>query len=250
VIRQERPGLHKQEHKDPMEARRSQSIEDYLKGVYELTTDEARVSTGELARHLEITPASATGMAQTLAGMIPPLLDYQKHRGVALTKKGQLVALEVVRHHRLIELFLHETLGLAWDEVHDEAELLEHVLSERLEARIAERLGDPQHDPHGDPIPDERLKLPVTSTVRLKDLPAGSSGVVRRVTADRDPALLRHLGALGLRPPARVRLLERSPFDQTLKLEVEGVGEDVVVGEALGQRVYVQPDPEPSLLVR
>jgi DtxR family Mn-dependent transcriptional regulator len=233
-----------------MEPRRSQSIEDYLKGVYELTSDQGRVSTGELARYLEITPASATGMAQTLAGMDPPLLDYQKHHGVALTKKGRLVALEVIRHHRLIELFLHEALGLDWDEVHVEAEQLEHVLSERLEARIAERLGDPQHDPHGDPIPDERLKLPATSALRLKDLPVGTSGVVRRVTADRDPAMLRHLGSLGLRPSARVTLLERSPFDQTLKLQVEGGSEAIILGETLGERVFVQPDPEPSLLVK
>lgn len=229
-----------------MEGRRSQSIEDYLKGVYELTGDKGRASTGQLARVLEITPASATGMAQALAGMKPPLLDYQKHRGVALTKKGRLVALEVIRHHRLIELFLHEALGLDWDEVHDEAELLEHVLSERLEARIAERLGDPQHDPHGDPIPDERLELPATQALSLKELPAGSAGMVQRVMADRDPALLRYLGALGLRPPARLTLLERSPFDQTLKLQVEGGSEVVVVGEALGERVFVVPDLSPS----
>lgn len=231
-----------------IEPRRSQSIEDYLKGVYELTPDEGRVSTGELARHLEITPASATGMAQTLAGLKPPLLDYQKHRGVALTKKGRLVALEVIRHHRLIELFLHEALGLDWDEVHVEAEQLEHVLSERLEARIAQRLGDPRHDPHGDPIPDERLELPVTNALSLKDLPPGTSGVVRRVMADRDPAMLRHLGSLGLRPSARVTLLERSPFDQTLRLQVEGGDEPVVLGAALGERVFVQPDlaPEPA----
>lgn len=230
-----------------MEGRRSQSIEDYLKGVYELTGGEGRASTGQLARALEITPASATGMAQTLAGMKPPLLDYQKHRGVALTKKGRLVALEVIRHHRLIELFLHEALGLDWDEVHDDAELLEHVLSERLEARIAARLGDPHHDPHGDPIPDERLELPTTNALSLKDLPAGSSGAVERVTADRDPALLRHLGALGLRPPARLTLIERSPFDRTLKLQIEGGSEVVVLGESLGERVFVLPDREPSL---
>jgi len=231
-----------------MQGRRSQSVEDYLKSVYELTGGEGRASTGQLARFLEITPASATGMAQALAGMSPPLLDYQKHRGVALTDRGRLVALEVIRHHRLIELFLHEALGLEWDEVHDEAELLEHVLSERLEARIAETLGDPSHDPHGDPIPDRQLELPVTRAMSLKDLPAGSSGVVLRVTADHDPGLLRHMGALGLRPPARLTLLERSPFDQTLRLKVEGTDQAVVVGEALGERVFVMPDAEPSLL--
>ena len=231
-----------------MEGRRSQSVEDYLKSVYELTGGEGRASTGQLARFLEITPASATGMAQALAGTSPPLLDYQKHRGVALTDRGRRVALEVIRHHRLIELFLHEALGLEWDEVHDEAELLEHVLSERLEARIAETLGDPSHDPHGDPIPDRQLELPVTRAMSLKDLPAGSSGVVLRVTADHDPALLRHMGALGLRPPARLTLLERSPFDQTLRLRVEGTDQAVVVGEALGERVFVMPDAEPSLL--
>ena len=231
-----------------MESKRSQSVEDYLKCVYELTEGEGRASTGELARHLQITPASATGMAQALAGMTPPLLEYQKHRGVALTDRGRLVALEVIRHHRLIELFLHETLGFDWDEVHDEAELLEHVLSERLEARIAETLGDPSLDPHGDPIPDQRLELPVTRAVSLTDLPAGSSGFVLRVTADHDPGLLRHLGELGLRPPARLSLIERSPFDQTLKLKVEGADQAVVVGEALGERVFVMPDAEPSLL--
>jgi DtxR family Mn-dependent transcriptional regulator len=227
-----------------MERRHSKSIEDYLKGVYELTSDNARVSTGDLAKHLDITPASATGMAQTLAGMTPPLLDYQKHHGVALTKDGRLMALEVIRHHRLIELFLHKALGLEWDEVHAEAEQLEHVLSERLEARIAERLGDPQYDPHGDPIPDAQLELPDVSSLRLTELAPGTSAVIRRVAADRDPAMLRHLGSLGLRPSARVTLLERSPFDQTLKVQVAGEGEDVVLGATLGDRVFVQPEPE------
>ena len=139
---------------------RSQSVEDYLKAVYELTREAERASTNGLAEYLDVAAASVTGMLQKLAESEPPLLEYRKHRGVQLTKEGEKVALETIRHHRLLELFLHEILGYDWDEVHEEADRLEHFISERFEERIAAALGNPQHDPHGDPIPGADLSLP------------------------------------------------------------------------------------------
>ena len=135
----------------------SAPIEDYLKAIYELTQEQDRASTNEIAEQMGVTPASATGMMQRLATADPPLVDYQKHRGVALTEQGKRNALEVIRHHRLLETFLQEKLGYTWDEVHADADRLEHVISEELEERISQTLGDPAYDPHGEPIPTPRF---------------------------------------------------------------------------------------------
>jgi DtxR family Mn-dependent transcriptional regulator len=167
-------------------------------------------------------------MIQKLAAWDPPLLDYQKHRGVALTKDGRDAALRTIRHHRLIEMFLHEALGFSWDEVHEEAERLEHVISE----------GDPTHDPHGDPIPTRDLEIPPSLNIRMSEMRADQQAVIRRVR-DTDPQLLRYLSNLGITPGAEVRARDYSAFDENLHLEILG-GDDIVLGSRVTRQVYVE----------
>lgn len=218
----------------------SQSIEDYLKAVYELTSGEGRASTNALAEYLDIAPASVTGMLQKLAATDPPLLDYMKHRGVRLTEEGQKVALETIRHHRLLELFLHQILGYEWDEVHDEADRLEHVISEQFEQRIADALGDPSLDPHGDPIPRMDLSLPEAPGILLSSLRPGEKGHVVRVR-DSAPELLRHLADMGVVPGAEMVVAGYSEFDGNLHLKVAGSNEEVVLGPRVTNQVYIEP---------
>jgi DtxR family Mn-dependent transcriptional regulator len=176
-------------------------------------------------------------MLKRMAANDPPLLEYHKHHGVELTPEGEKAALKVIRHHRLLELFLHETLGYAWDEVHEEADRLEHVISEDFEERIAQALGDPQHDPHGDPIPSRDLCLPVETAVPLYGLRAGQRGTVHRVGND-DPQLLRHLQSIGVVPQADLTVLDYSSFDGNLSFQV---GDRVfVLGPKVTQQIYVE----------
>lgn len=216
------------------------AVEDYLKAVYELTREGGRASTNDLAAELGVTPASVTGMIQKLSELHPPLLDYQKHRGVALTPEGELVALEIIRHHRLIEMFLHEALGYGWDEVHDEADRLEHVISEDFEERLAQYLGDPSHDPHGDPIPTRELELPPTGWMPLSELRPHQKAIVRRVRDD-EPELLRHLSGLGIRPQAAIEVVDYCPFDDNITLRVASSAETCVLGGRVTSLVYVEP---------
>jgi DtxR family Mn-dependent transcriptional regulator len=215
------------------------SNEDYLKEIFELTSRGDRATTNRLAERLGVTPASVTGMVQKLAETDPPLLEYRKHRGVVLTDQGRKVALQTIRHHRLIEMFLHQILGFPWDEVHDEADRLEHVISEKMEERIAQVLGDPTHDPHGDPIPTRELEIPPSTNVRLSELRGGQHAVVQRVR-DSDPALLRHLFELGLQPDSKLHIQEYSPFDENLTIQVEGQAGTVVLGPRVTHQVYVK----------
>jgi len=214
-------------------------IEDYLKTIYDLTADSGRASTNQIAERMGVTAASVTNMIQKLAATDPPLLKYQKHRGVVLTEEGERVALEIVRHHRLLEMFLHQTLGYSWDEVHEEADRLEHVISEEFEARIAERLGHPRHDPHGDPIPTRELELPEAQATTLREMRPGQKAIIQRVR-DTDPDLLRYLSDLGLTPGARITILDFSPFDNNLRLRVEGHDEAVVLGPSITSQVFVE----------
>jgi DtxR family Mn-dependent transcriptional regulator len=187
-----------------------------------------------------VTPASATGMVQKLASAEPALLDYAKHRGAALTPAGEQAALEVIRHHRLLETFLHKKLGYTWDEVHAEADRLEHVISEELEERIANLLGDPRFDPHGDPIPNRQLEMPCGASTPLSELGAEAQAVVRRiVTADNE--LLRYLAALGLTPGQRLRVLQVSPFDGNLHLQVGAQELSIVLGPNVTRQIFVEP---------
>jgi DtxR family Mn-dependent transcriptional regulator len=194
-------------------------IEDYLKAIYLLHQEHGKVTNTRLVDHLGVRAASVTGMLQKLAQL--DLVSYTPYEGVTLTAAGERHALEVLRHHRLLELFLVEALGYSWDEVHAEAEVLEHVLSERLEARIAARLGHPTTDPHGDPIPFPDGTLPPSTSQSLVDLPIGSQGQVARVT-DQHPDHLCYLAELGLVPGATITVEAHAPFEGPVTV---GVGE-------------------------
>lgn len=195
----------------------SRAVEDYLKAIYALAQDNPQVSTSLLSERLNVRPASVTGMLKTLSDM--NLVAYTPYRGVELTSGGEKIALEVVRHHRLLELYLVEALGFSWDEVHDEAEALEHHISEKLEARIAQALGDPVFDPHGDPIPNMAGELPVDSTRPLGDVGVGESGIVERVS-DQNPERLRYLADLGIVPGVCVEVTASAPFDGPVTIRV------------------------------
>ena len=212
----------------------STAVEDYLKAIYDLTLERERASTNEIAGLMGVTPASATGMVQRLSTAVPPLVDYQKHRGAALTAAGERLALEVIRHHRLLETFLHEKLGYAWDEVHAEADSLEHVISEDLEERISQALGNPAYDPHGEPIPTRDFAMPEQAVVRLSDLKPGDRATVQRIHGV-TPDFLRYLASIGLTPKSEFTVLSQSPFDCNLRLQVEGQPDPAGSGRARHQ---------------
>jgi DtxR family Mn-dependent transcriptional regulator len=195
------------------------SIQDYLKNIYELTENGETASTTALAKKLNISAPSVTGMVQKLASAKPALVEYQKHQGVTLTRDGKKAALEVIRHHRLLEAWLVQTLGYSWDEVHEEAERLEHVISEDFERRIAAAMGNPIRDPHGELIPTEDLKMPLDASTPLSSLRPNQVATIQRVKAS-DPNLLRHLDELGLVPGARIEVKNYSPYDHNLTIKV------------------------------
>jgi DtxR family Mn-dependent transcriptional regulator len=185
------------------------AVQDYLKAIYVLESTEERVTTSALARRMGVSAPSATAMTKRLDEL--GLVERLPYRGVALTDEGRRGALEVLRHHRLLERYLVDRLGLALDEVHAEAEMLEHALSEELEAKIDAELGFPTHDPHGDPIPDRELRLVHGESRSLLDLEPGARGSIARVP-DGDSELLRYLGELGIVPDASVEMLAQAPF--------------------------------------
>lgn len=219
----------------------TQSIEDYLKAIYELTSNEGRATTTKLAEYLEVTPASVTGMIKKLSATKPALLEYQKHRGVLLTDYGKKIALEIIRHHRLLEMFLHKILHYPWDEVDEEAHRLEHVISEKFEDRIAEALGHPQYDPHGDPIPNKDLSLPESSDTPLIALREGQVATITRVR-DRDPELLRHLKERGIVPGIKIQITGFSEFDSNLSIKLVTNGEAHVLGPRITEQIFVELD--------
>ena len=182
----------------------TESVDDYLKAILELGgPEEQRVTSNALAHQLGVRPASVTGMLQKLAAQRPSFVKYEKHHGVQLTPAGKMRALEVLRHHRLLERFLHDVLDYTWDEVHEEAERLEHFISEKLEDRMAAKLGDPETDPHGHPIPEKDGALPTRNEVVLSNWACGIPAIVSSVS-DRDPAALREMERLGIRPGVAV----------------------------------------------
>jgi len=217
----------------------TQSIQDYLKHIYELNEQGRAASTNDLAARLNIAPASVTGMLQKLAGSQPPLVIYKKHQGAMLTKNGRKAALEVIRHHRLLETFLVNTLGYSWDEVHYEAERLEHVISEDFESRMAEALGHPTRDPHGELIPTADLTMPVDESCPLASLRTDETATVRRVSAD-DPALLRHLRKIGVVPEVKIKVKSYSEFDGNLTLQVQGQKSNLVLGTTVTNQIFVE----------
>lgn len=222
-----------------MNVKTSQAEEDYLKAIYEMTREEERAGTNHIAQRMGVTPASATGMIQKLASTHPPLVDYQKHHGVSLTQSGEKTALEVIRHHRLLETYLLEKLGYSWDEVHDEADRLEHVISENMEERISRSLGDPSFDPHGDPIPDREFHMPMQDGVRMDQLQPGDRAVVLRIENE-DPALLRYLASIDLKPMHKIKVLDVTPYDENYRIELDGSPETIVLGSRVTSQVMVR----------
>jgi DtxR family transcriptional regulator, Mn-dependent transcriptional regulator len=217
------------------ESRATAAVQDYAKAIYTLETRNGSASTNDLAALLEVRPASVSGMVKKLVEL--GLVEHERYRGVRLTEKGRAVALEVIRHHRLLELFLVESLGMSWDEVHAEAEVLEHALSEELEELIAARLGYPTVDPHGDPIPTRELTLPETASTRLDELAPGQHAIFVRVS-DADPEMLRYLGERGIVPGVGLELIERQPFDGPLYVRI---GDEVhVLGSVLAREMSVE----------
>ncbi len=216
----------------------TQSIQDYLKHIYKLNENGDAASTNDLATRLNIAPASVTGMLQKLANSKPALVLYKKHQGATLTKPGEKAALEVIRHHRLLETFLVTTLGYSWDEVHSEADKLEHVISEDFEARIAKALGNPSRDPHGELIPTADLVMPSDESRPLASLRTDEAATVKRVSDD-DPALLRHLREIGVVPEVKLTIKNYSEFDGNLTIKVEGQKSNVVLGKEVTSKVFV-----------
>ena len=209
----------------------SEAIQDYLKEIYKLQASSERATTSAIAKRLAVAPSSATSMLKKLAAL--GLAEHAPYRGVELTEAGRQIALEVIRHHRLLEQYLAETLGLGIDAVHAEADRLEHVLSEELEARIDQALGYPTHDPHGDPIPDAKLKVERSRLRSLDALAPGEEATVRRVP-DGDAALLRYLTELALVPGRRVTMGRSEPFGGPLTISVGG-DEHAISRELAGQ---------------
>lgn len=216
------------------------AAEDYLKTIYKLRDGDAEtatngvVTTQALANRLNVAAPSATAMVKKLAGL--KLVRHERYRGVELTESGEKIALEIIRHHRLIETYLSEVLGMEWDKVHAEAERWEHILSEEVEARMAAALGHPTRDPHGAPIPTLDGQVPRDDWQRLSQAAAGTKLRVRRVS-DESPALLRHLSEVGLVPDAEVEVLRAAPEEGVLLLKING--EQHTVGQAPAKVVFV-----------
>jgi DtxR family Mn-dependent transcriptional regulator len=213
----------------------TEAEEDYVKAIYALSHRlDGPVPTSALAERLDVAPSSVTAMLKRLdeAGLV----RHERYRGVALTADGERLALEVIRHHRLLEAFLADELGMPWDRVHDEAEVLEHYISEEFERRIAAALGDPDLDPHGDPIPSAELDLAADRTVPLAELDPGHAATFARVS-DSDPAMLRYLTGLGIRPGAEMTVIGAEPFGGPLRVEVAGV--EHALGSELASKMRV-----------
>jgi DtxR family Mn-dependent transcriptional regulator len=209
----------------------SQTAEDYLKEIHKLQSEQGRATTSALAERVGVSAPSATAMLKKLAAL--GLVRHELYKGVHLTSAGEKAAVEVIRHHRLLEQYLSETLGLPIDEVHAEADRLEHVLSEELEARIDESLGFPTHDPHGDPIPDANLELPSGAGRTLSDLDEGERATVRRVP-DGDTDLLRYLSTLSLLPGKAVEVIRTAPFGGPVTV-LSGGSEHAIARELAAQ---------------
>src|SRR6201996_7057216 len=220
---------------DPL---RSSAVEDYAKAIYALEVRSSEpVSTNALAERLQVTPGSASGMVKRLGEL--GLVDHVPYRGVTLTEAGRRVALEVIRHHRLLELYLVESLGVPWDRVHAEAEGLEHGLSEELEELISAKLGDPTHDPHGDPIPTRDLQIIEAETDPLERLECGARGTFVRIS-DSDPEMLRYLAERGIAPGDRFEVVDRQPFGGPLFVRFGDGSDAQPLGGELARAMRVQ----------
>jgi DtxR family Mn-dependent transcriptional regulator len=213
----------------------SPAMEKYLKVIFAILEREKRASTSVIAERLEVAPASVTAMVKKLERV--KLVTYKPYHGVRLTRAGERTALEIVRHHRLLELYLAEALGVPWDRVHDEAEKLEHVLSDDLEDRMAAVLGDPSFDPHGAPIPRRDGTIRRVETRSLSSAKSGDKVEVVEVT-DTDPGLLRYLGELEMYPGTVVRIVKVEPWHGPLRIDTNG--REVVLGRRVAEKIRVR----------
>ena len=212
----------------------SRAMEDYLKAIYQAARDEDKVSTSNLAQQINCSPASVTNMLQKLSEL--KLVEYEPYQGVALTPSGSKIALEIIRHHRLIELYLADVLGYSWDKVHEEAEQLEHVISEEFEERIDRALGHPTIDPHGDPIPTKEGKIAAPPSRSLWETPSGKKVQVYRVS-DRDPEVLRYLANIGILPEVEINVLKKGPFNGPIHVQIED--SEHSLSEELATQIFV-----------
>lgn len=219
----------------------TQSIEDYIKAIFHLARDDKAVQTSAIAERLEVRPASVSNMMRRLAKL--GLIDYEPYRGAILTGEGQRLARRMVRRHRLIERFLTEILGYSWEEVHDEAERLEHAVSTRFVESIDHLLERPRTDPHGAPIPQQDGTMIETTSLTLAELVAGERAVVRRVR-DSDAGLLRHFREIGIQPDVTVDVLAHGPHEGTLTVRI--AGNVYHLGHAAAAGVFVERVPETS----
>jgi len=215
----------------------TQAIEDYLKIIYKLSSGQNNksVSTNAVAECMSVTQASVTGMMKKLFDL--NLIDYKRYHGVTLTEAGEKIALEILRHHRLLELYLAEALGFSWDKVHAEAEKLEHHISEEFEEKIAELLGHPLFDPHGAPIPTKDGFVPKRNLQTLTLAAVGSTVFVQQVI-DEEPEVLRYLGNLGVYPGCEIKVLGKAPFSGPLKIQIAGA--EYHLGEKLTNQIFIE----------
>ena len=220
--------------------RLSQALEDYLKIIYVLEADGEKATTTAIAQALDVSNASVTNMLKKLAGM--NLIVHESYKGAELSPAGKKIALEILRHHRLLELYLKEVMGYSWDEVHEEAEKLEHHISEQFEDRIAELLNHPTHDPHGDPIPSKDGVMPKKATLALHDGELNTLYMVGRVK-DQNPELLRYLEKLGVLPGVELTIIEKAPFDGPIAISL--AGQSLSIGFAIAQDIFlIQPNQQ------
>ena len=213
----------------------SHAMEDYLKAIYLVGREDEKVSTSRLAENLGCSAASVTNMLQRLASL--KLVQYRPYQGVNLTDAGARVALEVIRHHRLIELYLKEVLGYSWDRVHAEAEQLEHVMSEELEERMDKALGYPTRDPHGHPIPGKDGTMADERLPSLWEVQELTDVIVARVD-DRDASVLRHLDSLGIHPEVEIQVLQKAPFNGPVLITLDSAEHSL--SEELARQIFVR----------
>jgi DtxR family transcriptional regulator, Mn-dependent transcriptional regulator len=218
----------------------STAVQDYAKAIWSIAQrGDAPVSTSAIAERLDVSPASASAMVKRLEAL--GLVTREPYHGVLLTRTGQRLALEVLRHHRLLELYLAEALGMSWDRVHAEAEVLEHAISPELSELIAAKLGNPTHDPHGDPIPTREGLIDEPPTRSLADLAPGERGVFARVS-DSNPDMLRYLSQRGIAPGDELEVVGREPFGGPLTVRTGG--RDHALGDQLARAMRVEPRPQ------
>lgn len=212
----------------------SQSVEDYLKVIYQLETEGPGATTNNIAEMMEVSSASVTNMLKRLARL--NLIEHTSYKGAKLTEAGCKIALEILRHHRLLELYLKEIMGYGWDEVHEEAEKLEHHISEQFEDKIAELLNYPTHDPHGDPIPTKDGIMPKMALLPLTDASINNQYIIGRVR-DQESELLRYFEKIGVIPGVQIRIIDKAPFNGPILVKLEDV--EKTIGFNIAEQVYL-----------